>query len=116
MVHQYPLKGQKKSWGNVKALKGVDLEVRRGEMFGLIGPNGAGKSTLMKALLGSVKLDEGRVRVMGMNPHVDDLRIKAFTGFVPESESPPSFLTLREFLDFAMDVRGWNPPERRERS
>ncbi|MGA1847761.1 MAG: ABC transporter ATP-binding protein [Thermoplasmatota archaeon] len=101
--------GVKKSWGNVKALKGVDLEVRRGEMFGLIGPNGAGKSTLMKALLGSVKLDEGRVRVMGMNPNVDDLRIKAFTGFVPESESPPSFLTLREFLDFAMDVRGLEP-------
>jgi ABC-2 type transport system ATP-binding protein len=100
------VKGAYKSWGRVKALKGVDLEVRRGELFGLIGPNGAGKSTLMKALLGSVKLDKGTVRVLGMNPNVDDLRIKAFTGFVPESESPPSFLTLREFLDFVMDVRG----------
>jgi ABC-2 type transport system ATP-binding protein len=103
------VKGARKAWGKVKALKGVDLEVRRGEMFGLIGPNGAGKSTLMKALLGSVKLDEGIVRVLGMNPNADDLRIKAFTGFVPESESPPSFLTLREFLDFVMDVRGLEP-------
>jgi ABC-2 type transport system ATP-binding protein len=107
------VKGAHKAWGKVKALKGVDLEVRRGEMFGLIGPNGAGKSTLMKALLGSVKLDEGTIRVMGMNPNADDLRIKAFTGFVPESESPPSFLTLVEFLDFVMDVRGLEPSRKK---
>jgi ABC-2 type transport system ATP-binding protein len=100
------VKGAKKTWGKVKALKGIDLEVRRGEIFGLIGPNGAGKSTLMKALLGSVKLDEGTVRVLGLNPNIEDQRIKAFTGFVPESESPPSFLTLSEFLDFVMHVRG----------
>ncbi len=100
------VRAAKKTWGKIKALKNVDLQVRRGEMFGLIGPNGAGKSTLMRALLGSVKLDEGEVRVLGMNPNIEDLRIKAHTGFVPESESPPSFLTLREFLDFVMDVRG----------
>ncbi|MGA1872136.1 MAG: ABC transporter ATP-binding protein [Thermoplasmatota archaeon] len=100
------VRGAKKSWGSIKALKTVDLKVNRGEMFGLIGPNGAGKSTLMKALLGSVRLDDGTVRVLGMNPNSEDLRIKAHTGFVPESESPPSFLTLSEFLDFVLHVRG----------
>jgi ABC-2 type transport system ATP-binding protein len=46
------------------------------------------------------------VRVLGLNPNTEDLRIKAYTGFVPESESPPSFLTLREFLDFVLHARG----------
>jgi ABC-2 type transport system ATP-binding protein len=100
------VKSAVKAWGRIKALKKVDLTVRRGEIFGLIGPNGAGKSTLMKALLGSVKLDDGTIRVLGLNPNAEDLRIKAFTGFVPESESPPSFLTLSEFLDFVLHSRG----------
>jgi ABC-2 type transport system ATP-binding protein len=106
------VKAAAKSWGKIKALKKVDLEVRRGEVFGLIGPNGAGKSTLMKALLGSVKLDDGTVRVLGLNPNAEDLRIKAYTGFVPESESPPSFLTLTEFLDFVLHTRGMDASQK----
>jgi ABC-2 type transport system ATP-binding protein len=74
-------------------------------MFGIIGPNGAGKSTLMKSFIGSVILDGGSVRVMGLNPSADHLRIKAYAGIVPESETPPSFLTVDEFLDFVMHVR-----------
>jgi len=108
------VKAARKSWGKVEALKGIDLTVRRGELFGLIGPNGAGKSTLMKALLGSVKLEDGTVRVLGMNPNREDLRIKAYTGFVPESESPPSFLTLSEFLDFVLHVRGMKASGRKK--
>jgi ABC-2 type transport system ATP-binding protein len=103
--------GALKSYGKVKALQGVDLEVKRGELYGLIGPNGAGKSTLMKALVGSVELDDGSVRVLGLNPRADKLSIKAHTGYVPESEVPPSFLKVREFLDFVMHVRGLEPEE-----
>ncbi len=103
--------GALKSYGKVKALQGVDLEVGRGELYGLIGPNGAGKSTLMKALVGSVELDEGSVRVLGLNPRAEKLSIKAHTGYVPESEVPPSFLKVREFLDFVMHVRGLEPEE-----
>ncbi len=103
--------GALKRYGSVKALQGIDLEVKRGELYGLIGPNGAGKSTLMKALVGSVELDEGSVRVLGLNPRADKLSIKAHTGYVPESEVPPSFLKVREFLDFVMHVRGLEPDE-----
>lgn len=109
------VKGAAKAWGKIKALKSVDLKVRRGEIFGLIGPNGAGKSTLMKALMGSVKLDDGKVRVLGLNPYAEDLRIKAYTGFVPESESPPSFLTLFEFLDFVLHSRGMEASTEKKR-
>ena len=101
-----------KNYDKVRALQGIDLDVGRGELYGLIGPNGAGKSTLMKALVGSVELDDGSVRVLGMNPRSDKLSIKAQTGYVPESEFPPSFLKVREFLDFVMHVRGLVPDGR----
>jgi ABC-2 type transport system ATP-binding protein len=109
------VKSAVKAWGKIKALKKVDLTVRRGEIFGLIGPNGAGKSTLMKALMGSVKLNDGTIRVLGLNPNAEDLRIKAYTGFVPESESPPSFLTLSEFLDFVLHSRGMGSSDEKKK-
>jgi len=98
-----------KSYGTTRALDGVDLSVKTGHLFGIIGPNGAGKSTLMRSFFGSVRLDDGRVRVMGLNPASEHLRIKAFAGIVPESETPPSFLRTDEFLDFVMQVRGLKP-------
>jgi ABC-2 type transport system ATP-binding protein len=98
-----------KTYGRIEALDHVDLKVERGEMFGLIGPNGAGKSTLMKSLIGTVKPDCGEVKVLGLNPGIEGMRIKSFTGYVPESETPPSFLKLDEFLDFIMDTRGRKP-------
>ena len=86
-----------KRYGKINALEEVDLLVKRGEMFGLIGPNGAGKSTLMKSLIGTVKPECGRISVLGMDPSSEGLRIKSYTGYVPESETPPSFLKLDEF-------------------
>ena len=103
------VKGVSKTWGKLEALSSVDLTVKRGEMFGLIGPNGAGKSTLMRSLIGAIRIDNGTIQVMGMDPSREHLRIKAYTGYVPESETPPSFLKLDEFLDFVMGARG-RPP------
>ncbi|MBA2513373.1 MAG: ABC transporter ATP-binding protein, partial [Solirubrobacterales bacterium] len=57
--------GLKKTYGAVTALRGVDLEVGEGELFGLLGPNGAGKSTLVKAACGLVRPTEGSVMVVG---------------------------------------------------
>lgn len=106
------VKGATRSFGKVKALSSVDLKVKRGEMFGLIGPNGAGKSTLMKSLIGTIQLDSGSTRVLGMDPKTDGLSIKAAIGYVPESETPPSFLKIDEFLDFVMNSRGKPPNEK----
>jgi ABC-2 type transport system ATP-binding protein len=100
------VKNISKTWGKIRALRSVDLNVKRGELFGLIGPNGAGKSTLMKSLIGTVKLDSGNIKILGMNPAAEPLRVRAHTGYVPESETPPSFLKVYEFLDFVLDVRG----------
>ncbi|MCY0906566.1 ATP-binding cassette domain-containing protein [Arthrobacter sp. H14-L1] len=59
------LRGIKKSYGPVKSLQGVDLQLRRGEVLGLVGDNGAGKSTLMKVLAGAEQHDEGEILIRG---------------------------------------------------
>jgi simple sugar transport system ATP-binding protein len=64
------MKGISKQFGGVHALKGVDLELRRGEILGIVGDNGAGKSTLMKILSGAYLADEGEIYVEGQKAHI----------------------------------------------
>lgn len=103
------VRGARRTYGRTKALDGVDLTVRRGSLHGIIGPNGAGKSTLIGSLTGSVRLEEGTVKVMGLVPPAEHLSVKTYSGIVPESETPPSFLKVDELLDFVMEVRGLEP-------
>ena len=88
--------GVRKSYGDLVALDGVDIEVHSGEVFGLIGPNGAGKTTLVRALTGTTAA-EGDLRVFGVPPReVDPQRI----GLLPQSFDPPERLTARELVDY----------------
>ena len=77
------------------ALKGVDLTVRRGDIFGIIGPNGGGKSTLLKAILGLVQPTQGRIRILGEPPEQGRRHI----GYVPQHA-----LFDREFPISVLDV------------
>ncbi len=84
----------------VRALTGVDLEVRQGEIFGLLGPNGAGKTTLLKVLSCLILPDKGRARILGLDT-VDETRVKRLIGLVSTDER--SFywrLSARENLRF----------------
>jgi ABC-2 type transport system ATP-binding protein len=87
-------------WGRqkVRALKGLDLEVRRGEVFGLLGPNGSGKTTTIKLLLGLLFPTEGEALVFGKP--ASDVAKNERLGYLPEESYLYRFLTADETLDF----------------
>src|SRR5262249_14420354 len=76
-------RGLTKSYGPVPALRGVDLEVRRGEIFGFLGPNGAGKTTTIRCLLDLIRPSGGTVRVLGLDPQAEPLAVRARVGYLP---------------------------------
>jgi ABC-2 type transport system ATP-binding protein len=85
-----------KSFGGLRALDGVSLEVRGGEIFGLLGPNGAGKTTLVRSVVGRVVPDSGRLAVFGKSPA--DPQAVAARGWVPQEIALYALLTPRENL------------------
>jgi len=95
-----------KQFGNYTALNKVSISVPKGSIYGLLGPNGAGKSTFIKLLTGQLKPSLGRVEVLGIDAETESQLLKANIGIVPESESPPSYLTPAEFLEFVCTLRG----------
>ena len=100
------IKSLDKSFGKVTALDGIDLEIRRGEFFGFFGPNGAGKTTLLRILTGQLEPSGGSASVMGIDLPDGAVEVRAEVGVVPEFESPPSFLTGDEYLNFVCKARG----------
>ncbi|CAI8170067.1 MAG: putative ABC transporter ATP-binding protein YbhF [Methanobacteriota archaeon] len=94
-----------KRYGDFIALHPLDVKVSAGEFFGVFGPNGAGKSTFIKLLTGQLRASIGGVEVLGINAATDPQKLKANIGIVPESESPPSYLTPVEFLQFVAKLR-----------
>ena len=94
-----------KKYGDFIALHPLNVEVHAGEFFGVFGPNGAGKSTFIKLLTGQLRPSKGRIEVLGVDAVADPQKVKANIGIVPESESPPSFLTPVEFLEFVAKLR-----------
>ena len=93
----------------VEAVEGLDLSVRRGELFGLLGPNGSGKSTTIKMLLGLLHPTAGEIRVLGAAPH--DTRVKSRIGYLPEVSHLHPFLTPRETLMYYASLFGMRRDE-----
>ncbi len=97
----------------VIAVDSLNLEVRRGEVFGLLGPNGSGKSTTIKMLLGLLYPTRGRISVFGKPP--TDVAVKARIGFLPEESFLYRFLNARETLDLYGRLFEQHTRQRRER-
>lgn len=98
----------------VEALKGLDFDVRRGEVFGLLGPNGSGKSTTLKMLLGLLHPTAGSLRIFGAPP--SDTRVKARIGYLPEVSHLHPFLTPRETLMYYASLFGMTRAEAKRRA
>ncbi len=92
--------GLQKSYGEHVAVKGVDLQVRPGEIFGFLGPNGAGKTTTIKMLVGLLRPSAGVARIGGYDIQREPIAAKRLIGYVPDQPYLPEKLTAREFLEF----------------
>jgi lipooligosaccharide transport system ATP-binding protein len=91
-------RGLSKRFGAVEAVRGIDIDVRAGEVFGFLGPNGAGKSSTMR-MIGCVSpRSAGELQVLGMDPDADGPRIRARLGVVPQQDNLDTELSVRDNL------------------
>ncbi len=100
--------GLKKSYkGNpMPVLKGIDLEIKRGEFFGLLGPNAAGKTTLISIMCGLLKITEGKVHIHGQEVGNNNFAIKQLIGLIPQEIALYPTLTVVENLRFFGQMYG----------
>jgi ABC-2 type transport system ATP-binding protein len=99
------LQGLTKSYGKVQALRGIDLQVKRGEIFGFLGPNGAGKTTTIRCMLDMIRPDAGKALLLGLDPQVEPVAIQTRTGYLPGEMQYYNNLSSEHQLRFFNDMR-----------
>ena len=109
------MKGVSRSFGEIQAIRNLDLDIEIGAIHGLLGPNGSGKSTTMKMVMGLLKPDSGRISIYGRDPMSDPTGVKKMVGYVPETPRLYEYLTGLEYLDFIADVYGVDPGVKEDR-
>ena len=104
-----------KSFGDVKAVRGVSFEARDGEITGLLGPNGAGKTTTLRMLYSLLPPDDGEILIDGLDPTRDAMEIKRTLGVVPDNRGLYGRLTARENIAYYGELHGLNRRQMRTR-
>jgi ABC-2 type transport system ATP-binding protein len=106
----------RKSFGELKAVDGISLNVPRGEVLGFLGPNGAGKSTTMKILTGFLEPDSGSARIAGYDVLEQPKLAKSKLGYLPEGAPLYAEMTPRKLLQFVAGLRGFEKHEASRRA
>lgn len=113
--HVVEVNGLTHDYGDVVALRDLTLEIPRG-ITGLVGANGAGKTTLLRLMLGLLHPAAGAMTVLGSDPQVDPLIVRAGIGYMPEGDCLPKDQTAADFVAYAAQLAGIPPREARRRS
>jgi ABC-2 type transport system ATP-binding protein len=114
MTDTIDVTGLVKTFGSTRALDGLDLSVRSGEVHGFLGPNGAGKSTTIRVLLGLLRADAGRARLLGGDPWTDAVVLHRRLAYVPGDVNLWPNLTGGEVIDLLGSLRGGLDRRRRD--
>src|SRR5438552_8835321 len=115
MTHAIAVSGLVKTFGRTRALDGLDLNVRAGEVHGFLGPNGAGKTTTIRVLLGLVRADSGEARLLDGDPWRDAATLHRRLAYVPGDVSLWPSLSGGETIDLLGRLRGGLDAQRRAR-
>jgi len=98
-----------KSYGSIQAVKGISLQVERGEIFGFLGPNGAGKTTTIRCMLDVIRPTSGSIHVLGFNAQRDKHELHQHIGYLPGDVRLPGDMTGRQILDYFSRLQGLEP-------
>jgi ABC-2 type transport system ATP-binding protein len=103
-----------KRFGTFEAVKGISLQVNKGELFCFLGPNGAGKTTTIKMLCGLLHRTEGTITIGGHDLHRNGTDVREITGYIPDTPFLYDLLTVTEFMRFTGDLYSIPPDQLRE--
>src|SRR6202040_4139369 len=107
--HALLIRGLHKSYGRVAALRGVDLDVRHGEIFGFLGPNGAGKTTTIRCMLDVIRPTSGTLRVLGLDAQRDKMELHKRIGYLPGDVRLPGQMTGKQVINYFSRLQGREP-------
>src|SRR3982751_3331840 len=113
MTSVISVRGLVKTFGSTRALDGLDLDVRSGEVHGFLGPNGSGKSTTIRVLLGLLRPDSGAVQLLGGDPWRDAVALHRRLAYVPGDVVLWPTISGGEVIDLLSRLRGGVDPRRR---
>ena len=106
------IKGLHKFYGKVHALRGVNLEVKQGEMYGFLGPNGAGKTTTIRCMLDLIRPQAGSIEILSMDPQKQPVEVRSQIGYLPGELSLEANVkvleVLRDFADLRRNEVNWD--------
>lgn len=105
-----------KQFDNITAVNGLNLQVRKGEMFGFLGPNGAGKTTTINMLCGLLKPSSGSAQIAGFDIRKEPQKVKALIGVCPQEAAVFNFLTGMENLELFGNLHGMDKQVLKERA
>ena len=100
------IKNLVKHFGKVKAVDGINISIKKGEIFGFLGPNGAGKTTTIRCLMDFIRPTSGKVQILGRDTQVDSVELKKKIGYLSDSARFYDHWSAKKHFDFQQGFKG----------